>query len=113
MKRSITFVLIAVICMLARVPANAQHFTIQTNAMQWANLGTLNGAAGISLSRHFSMEAGFRYNPIIRADDPKSADIGLYGHTLLAVVRIFRLVDFRTRTMVEVLRHRVVALRTE
>lgn len=64
MKNKTTIILfIASICLFAQASAKAQHFAIQTNVVQWANLGTVNVATGISLSRHFSAEAGFRYNP--------------------------------------------------
>lgn len=62
-NRSIIYFLLTSICLFALTPVKAQHFTIQTNAVQWAELGTINAAVGISTSRHFSLEAGFRYNP--------------------------------------------------
>lgn len=43
--------------------ASAQHVSLSTNAVQWANLGTVNANVGVSVSRHFSIEAGARYNP--------------------------------------------------
>lgn len=38
--------------------ASAQHVSFSTNAVQWANLGTVNANFGVSVSRHFSIEAG-------------------------------------------------------
>jgi len=38
-------------------------WAIQTNLLDWAALGTINVEAGLSLSQHFSMTAGCRYNP--------------------------------------------------
>ena len=49
--------------MLIDIRAGAQHVSISTNALQWANLGTVNANAGLSVARHFSLEAGARYNP--------------------------------------------------
>lgn len=39
-----------------------QHVSIGTNAIEWANLGTINGEAGVSVSQHFSIHLGARYN---------------------------------------------------
>lgn len=41
----------------------AQRFSVSTNLVEWANLGTVNAEAGIAVSRHFSIHPGFRYNP--------------------------------------------------
>ena len=43
--------------------ARAQKFSIQTNLVDWAMLGTFNAEAGISFSQHFSLVAGARFNP--------------------------------------------------
>ena len=43
--------------------AHAQRFSIQTNFIDWATLGTFNAEGGISFSRHFSLIAGARFNP--------------------------------------------------
>lgn len=42
--------------------ASAQRFSLSTNAVEWANLGTINAEAGVAVSRHFSLHAGMRYN---------------------------------------------------
>lgn len=47
----------------AAFSSEAQHVSLSTNALQWANCGTVNLSAGVSLARHFSFEAGGRYNP--------------------------------------------------
>lgn len=52
-----------VLFLLNGFSASAQHVSISTNAVQWANLGTVNANVGISVSRHFSIETGARYNP--------------------------------------------------
>lgn len=38
-------------------------FSISTNLFDWADLGTINLDAGFALSRHFSLQAGVKYNP--------------------------------------------------
>lgn len=43
--------------------ANAQKFSVSTNAVDYMNLLTINADAQISLSRHFSLEGQIRYNP--------------------------------------------------
>lgn len=57
------FCLTAVLYMFAALPAIGQHVSVSTNAVQWANFGTVNMNAGVSMARHLSVEAGFRYNP--------------------------------------------------
>ncbi len=41
----------------------AQQVSVSTNAIEWLNLGTINGELGVSVSRHFSIHVGARYNP--------------------------------------------------
>ena len=43
--------------------AHAQKASISTNAMDWANFGTVNLEAGVSVAQHFSLMAGLHYNP--------------------------------------------------
>lgn len=43
-------------------PALAQRVSVSTNLVEWANLGTANAEAGVAVSQHFSLHAGFRYN---------------------------------------------------
>ena len=43
--------------------ATAQQVSVSTNAIEWLNLGTINGELGVSVSRHFSIHVGARYNP--------------------------------------------------
>ncbi len=42
---------------------SAQNVTISTNLLDWANVGTINGAASVALSQHVSLGAELRYNP--------------------------------------------------
>lgn len=43
--------------------SSARDFSLSTNVIEWANYGTINVDAGMSLSRHFTLSAGFKYNP--------------------------------------------------
>ena len=43
--------------------SSAQIWTVQTNVLDWAALGTVNAEVGMSLSQHFSLVAGGRLNP--------------------------------------------------
>ena len=42
---------------------SAQLWSVQTNVLDWAALGTINAEVGLSVSQHFSLVAGGRYNP--------------------------------------------------
>jgi len=54
---------VALFLVLMALPARAQHFSVSTNTLDWANLGTINLEAGVSLAQHFSLHVGGRYNP--------------------------------------------------
>lgn len=41
----------------------AQKVSLSTNLIDWANFGTANIEAGLSMSQHFSLMAGAQYNP--------------------------------------------------
>ena len=51
------------ICLLFSASLTAQDFSLSTNLLDWANLGTVNLQAGYPLGRHASLHAGVRYNP--------------------------------------------------
>lgn len=42
---------------------SAQELSLSTNALGYANMGTMNITAAWGFSRHFSAETGVRYNP--------------------------------------------------
>lgn len=44
-------------------PVSAQRVSLSTNLMDYAFLGTLNAEASYSLSQHWCLTAGVRYNP--------------------------------------------------
>ena len=60
MKR---LLLIGVLGLIFPLIGSAQIWTVQTNLLDWAALGTVNAEVGASLSQHFSFVAGGRYNP--------------------------------------------------
>ena len=60
MKR---LLLIGVLGLILPLAASAQIWTVQTNLLDWAALGTANIELGASVSQHFSLFAGGRYNP--------------------------------------------------
>lgn len=60
MKR---LLIIGVLGLILPLTASAQIWTVQTNVLDWAALGTVNAEVGASLSQHFSFVAGGRYNP--------------------------------------------------
>ena len=43
--------------------SDAQKYSLRTNLIEWGNLGTVNLDAGMSVSRHFTISAGCKYNP--------------------------------------------------
>lgn len=49
-------------CLLLSVRLAAQEVSLSTNLLDWANLGTANLQAGVSCSRHLTLQAGLRYN---------------------------------------------------
>lgn len=52
-------------CVIILLPrtSDAQKISLETNIVEWANLGTVNLECGVSVSRHFSVIAGTKYNP--------------------------------------------------
>ena len=50
------------LCLIMTPALSAQEFSLSTNVLDWANLGTANLQAGLSVSRHLSLHAGARYN---------------------------------------------------
>jgi hypothetical protein len=53
-------------------PASAQTFSVSTDLLGYARLGTMNLDISYSVSRRWSLVAGARYNPFtFRKDDPQ------------------------------------------
>ena len=55
--------MLTAVCMLLASVAFAQKLSISTNVLGYAALGTLKVDASYSVSRHWSVVAGARYNP--------------------------------------------------
>ena len=52
------------------VPVRAQRFSVGTNAVDWASLGTINLDGSVAVSQHASVHAGAEVNPwTFRAGD--------------------------------------------
>ena len=56
---------LAMIMLLFCGKADAQRFSVSSNLVDYAALGTLNAEVSYSLSRRWSLSAGARYNPFI------------------------------------------------
>lgn len=59
MKRLFLAVAFVFLC----TAASAQRFALSTNALDYANFGTLNADLSFALSQHWSVGAGAKYNP--------------------------------------------------
>ncbi len=60
MKRTLVLV---VLVFLAALPAKSQIFAVQTNAMDWAAMGTINLQAQVSFAQNYSVFVDGRLNP--------------------------------------------------
>ena len=57
--------------LLLPVTAQAQRYSVGTNAVDWMTLGTLNAEASVAVSRYVSVHAGAELNPwTFHAGDP-------------------------------------------
>ena len=63
MKRSVFLALAMIIFPSLWCMAHANRFSVSTNLLDYARLGTLNVDASYAASRHWSLVAGARYNP--------------------------------------------------
>jgi len=74
MSRTLSILLLSALA-LSLLPgrASAQQYSVSTNIVGWADLGTANLEAGAALSRHFTLHAGFRYNPWTIRPVPRAA----------------------------------------
>ena len=63
MKKSIRIIFLLCVLSFTGATLRAQRYSISTNLVEWANLGTVNADAGVAVAQHFSLHAGFRYNP--------------------------------------------------
>lgn len=56
-------ILIVLLLVCAPRLAEAQTWAVSTNALSWANLGTVNAEGSVRLSRRLSLNTGFTANP--------------------------------------------------
>lgn len=71
MKRSVFLALAMILLPSLWYGLNANRFSVSTNLLDYARLGTLNVDASYAASRHWSIVAGARYNPFtFNADNP-------------------------------------------
>lgn len=62
--------------------ADAQRYSVSSNLVEWANLGTMNVEGSVAVARHFSLHAGLRYNPwTFRPGDPDDRLVDPLGDT--------------------------------
>lgn len=62
-KYILTYILLALLFICVPSTTRAQRWSVSTNALQWATLGTINAEGGYSLNQNFSLSAGFAVNP--------------------------------------------------
>lgn len=55
--------LVPLFLFLVSLSAEAQKVSVSTNAVDIANFGTLNAEVSVAVARHWSLNAGVRYNP--------------------------------------------------
>ena len=58
-----TISMIAVLLLAAGARAGAQEMSVSTNLMGYVNLGTMNLETSWGFARHWTANAGIRYNP--------------------------------------------------
>ena len=56
-------ILMAVLLSIAFCSARAQKLSVSTNALGYADFLTVNAEASVAVARHWSVNAGFMYNP--------------------------------------------------
>lgn len=71
MKKRIAYITITLLSLLfmAEKSSNAQTIGLATNAVDYLYFGTANAEAQIALAQHWSIAAGFRYNPFTFRED--------------------------------------------
>ena len=63
--------LAALVCLLIPSRSVAQEWSLSSNIVQAADYGTLNAEAAYSVSRHWTLNAGVKYNPFSYNDTRK------------------------------------------
>lgn len=73
---------VAIAAMLFPAVAGAQRYSVSTNLVEWADLGTVNAEAGVAVAQHISLHAAVRYNNwTFRKGDPADRFTDPYGDT--------------------------------
>lgn len=73
MRRFVIYGLVLLTALVFASEARAQRFSVSTNLVEWANLGTINGEFGVAVGQHFSIHANARYNNwTFRKGDPEA-----------------------------------------
>ena len=62
MRKVLFTALLLAASLLVPMGVSAQRYSVSTNLVEWANLGTINGEASVAIAQHFSLHAGARYN---------------------------------------------------
>ena len=62
MKKLYTFFIVSVLMFLCH-SANAQRYSVGTNAVDWLTFATINVEASIAVSQHYSIHVGSELNP--------------------------------------------------
>lgn len=75
MKRFSILLTITLAVILMPVSAGARKFSVSTNVLGYLYLGTLNMEASYGLSRHWSLNAGAKFNPFTFRLDGKDTQM--------------------------------------
>ena len=75
MKRLSILLTITLAVILMPVTAGARKFSVSTNVLGYLYLGTLNMEASYGLSRHWSLNAGAKFNPFTFRLDGKDTQM--------------------------------------
>lgn len=73
---------LSVVCLFSPLVMRGQSFSVATNALDYANYGTMNVEGAVAAGRHWSLTAVAKYNPFLhrkRDGEALSARQQLYG----------------------------------
>ena len=84
---TIIFLLLAFCCYDAVAQDKSKtQVSVSTDVIDWANFGTINLEAGVSVHQHFSVQAGAKYNPWNFRTG--KSDLHLYNHQQTAYLGV-------------------------
>ncbi len=87
--RKIVLILYAVSVLLLAPRAGAQKFSVSSDLLGYACLGTLNAEVSYSVSRYWSVTAGARYNPFTFRKGDSSRQFQLRQQSYSAGARVW------------------------